>query len=224
MGTAGATGTGITLTAPLTKAHSTPPSGASGVTVYGPTATDPTGDMTKVFTAGSTEWNEGKASQLANPGSAARNLAQTDFVGMTIHCAAEGGICNDNAANARPDNLPDEAGGYSGSFKALFGAKYVNPAINHGSACVDDTGGNPIQDQFHQCGFPGFDGMFARNTLGEVAQMQEAGSRSRSRTSPTPTTATASPARSTTPTGRAKRSTFSNSRTTTSPSASSSLA
>ena len=68
VGTAGATGTGITLTAPLTKAHSTPPAGATGVTVYGPTATDPTGDMTKVFAAGSTEWNEGKASQLANPG------------------------------------------------------------------------------------------------------------------------------------------------------------
>ena len=176
VGTAGATGTGITLTAPLTKAHSTPPAGATGVTVYGPTATDPTGDMTKVFTRDRTEWNEGKASQLANPGSAARNLAQTDFVGMTIHCAAGGGICNDNATNARPDELPDEAGGYSGSdFKGLFGAKYVNPAINHGSACVDDTGGNPIQDQFQQCGFPGFDGMFPRNTLGEVAQMQEAG-------------------------------------------------
>ena len=47
VGTAGAGGTGITLTAPLTKAH------ASGAAVYGLNATDPTGDMTKVFGEGS---------------------------------------------------------------------------------------------------------------------------------------------------------------------------
>ena len=39
----------------------------------------------------------------------------------------------------------------------------------------DITNGQPITDPFNQCGFPGFDGMFAKNTLGEVAQMQEAG-------------------------------------------------
>src|SRR6266540_2832952 len=69
VGTAGAGGTGITLTAPLAAAH------ASGVTVYGPTATDPAGDMSTVFGEGSPEWNEGKASQRANPGTAARNVA-----------------------------------------------------------------------------------------------------------------------------------------------------
>src|SRR5262249_57237332 len=41
--------------------------------------------------------------------------------------------------------------------------------------CVQDTNGQNIADQFGQCGFPGFDGMFPRNTLAEVAQMQEAG-------------------------------------------------
>src|SRR4051794_39238311 len=46
VGTAGAAGTGVTLTAALTKVH------ASGVTLS-PFATDPTGDMTKVFGAGS---------------------------------------------------------------------------------------------------------------------------------------------------------------------------
>src|SRR5262249_26994701 len=35
--------------------------------------------------------------------------------------------------------------------------------------------GNPITDQFGQPGFPGFDGMFPNNTLGEVAKMQESG-------------------------------------------------
>src|SRR4029079_10055889 len=110
-------------------------------------ATDPTGDMTKVVGEGTPEVNEVKASQLAPGGHAPRAKAQTDFVGIAIHCASGGGICNANAANARPDSLPDEAppgggagGGYSG-FKALFGAKYVNKAINHGSTCVDDTNG-----------------------------------------------------------------------------------
>ena len=168
VGTSGASGTGLTLTAPLVNAH------ASGVTVYGPTAVDPTGDMTKVFGEGSAEWNEGRASQLANPGTAARNLAQTDFVGVAVHCSkAADSICDGNA-NAKPDQLPDEAGGYTG-YEGLFGAKYVNPAITGGSAAVDNLDGNPVGDQFTQPGFPGFDGLFASTTLGYVAQMQEAG-------------------------------------------------
>jgi acid phosphatase len=150
-------------------------------TVLENTATDATGDMTKVFGTGSPEWNEAAASNAAPSGTAARALAQTDFVGIAIHCAAGGGICNANSANARPDPLPDEAapgggagGGYTG-FKALFGAKYVNPAINHGSASISDTNGQSVADPFGQPGFPGFDGMYAKNTLGYVAQMQESG-------------------------------------------------
>ena len=65
-------------------------------------------------------------------------LAQTDFVGIAVHCADGGGICNHNVANSRTDSLPDEQGGYGG-FKALFGAKYVDPAINHGASFVNDT-------------------------------------------------------------------------------------
>src|SRR5262250_2287972 len=83
------------------------------------TATGPSGDMTKVFGIGSAEWNEAVMSNAAPAGSAARNLAQTDFVGFAIHCAKGGGICTGNQ-QARPDNLPDEAGGYSG-FLGLFG-------------------------------------------------------------------------------------------------------
>jgi len=167
VGTPGAGGTGITFTTPLANPH------ASGVPFYGPTATDPTGDMTKVFGEGSPEWQEGRDSQIAPSGSAARAKAQTDFVGITVHCAAGGGICSDSA-NAEPDQLPDEPGGYSG-FEGLFGAKYVDPAINGGAAAVDDTNGDPILDPFGQPGFPGFDGMPAKVTLGYVAQMQEAG-------------------------------------------------
>jgi hypothetical protein len=131
--------------------------------------------MTKVFGAGSPEWIEGRSSQIAPSGTAARALAQTDFVGIAIHCAAGGGICNANQPNARPDMLPDESGGYNG-FEGLFGATYVDPAINNGSPSVGDvTDGQPIADPFGHPGFPGFDGMLARNTLGYVAQMQEAG-------------------------------------------------
>ena len=173
VGTVGAAGTGVDLTAPLAKAHAS----GGAFTVY---ATDPTGDMTKVFGQGSPEWNEGRDSQVAQSGSAARALAQTDFVGIAIHCAAGGGICNANSANAKPDPLPDEVGYYANP-KALFGARYVDPAITKsaahptGTACVNDTNGNPVVDPFTQCGFPGFDGMYPSNTLGYVAQMQEAG-------------------------------------------------
>jgi phospholipase C len=152
-------------------------------------ATDPTGDMTKVFGEGSTEWTDGKNSQLAASGTAARAKAQTDYVGVAIHCATvAASICTGNT-DAKADPLPDEAppngggtGGYTG-FKALFGSKYVNPAITKdathpsGTPYVNDTNGpgHPIEDPFHQPGFPGFDGMYAKSTLGIVAQMQEHG-------------------------------------------------
>jgi hypothetical protein len=137
------------------------------------TGTGPNGDMTKVFGSGSVEWNEALASNAAPSGTAARALAQTDFVGIAIHCASGGGICAGNP-NARPDLLPDEPGGYNG-FLGLFGAKYVNPAINNGSAVLNKLNGQPITDPFGQPGFPGFDGLFATTTLSYVAQMQEAG-------------------------------------------------
>jgi hypothetical protein len=134
------------------------------------TGTGQFGDMTQAFGANSAEWQEAK-----NP--ATRAKAQADFVGIAIHCAAGGGICAANATNvtnARNDKLPDEPGGYA-NYKALFGAKYVDPAINNGNACVNDMNGYPITDPVGNCGFPGFDGALAKNTLGYVAQMQENG-------------------------------------------------
>ena len=150
------------------------------------TGTGPNGDMTKVFgapnppvpascpDAAHPEWCEAAASNAAPANTKERNLAQTDFVGIAVHCAKTGtSICANNA-NARPDLLPDEPGSYSG-FSGLFGAKYVNPAIANGSKVVNKLNGQPITDQFQQPGFPGFDGLFATTTLGYVAQMQEAG-------------------------------------------------
>ncbi len=131
-------------------------------------------DIPTVFGAGSPEATEAAASAAAPSGSAAANLAQTDFVGIAIHCARGGGICSTNTASARPDLLPDEPHGYTG-FKGLFGAKYVNPAITNGQAAVKDTNGTDITDGFGQPGFPGFDSMVASTSLGYVAAMQEHG-------------------------------------------------
>ena len=141
------------------------------------TGTGPFGDMSEAFGTGSPEWSQAVASNAAPSGTAARAKALTDYVGIAIHCAQGGGICAANAtnvANSRADRLPDEPGGYPG-YQALYGAKYVDPAITGGNACVNDTSGNPVTDPFGQCGFPGFDGALAKNTLGYVAQMQESG-------------------------------------------------
>jgi hypothetical protein len=141
------------------------------------TGTGPFGDMSEAFGTGSPEWSQAVASNAAPSGTALRAKALTDYVGIAIHCADGGGICASNAtnvANSRPDQLPQEPGGYAG-YKALFGAKYVNPAINGGSACVQATDGSNVADPFGHCGFPGFDEAFAKNTLGYLATMQEAG-------------------------------------------------
>jgi hypothetical protein len=131
-------------------------------TVLENNSTAPGGDIYNVYGVPSVEASESAA------------LRTTDFVGIAVHCAnAPGTVCA-SSANAKSDPLPDELGGYSG-FKALFGAKYVNPAITNGQAVVNDINGQPITDTAGNPGFPGFDGMTAANTLGYVAQMQEAG-------------------------------------------------
>ena len=127
------------------------------------TSTAPSGDMTRVFGQGSPEWNEAST----NP-----SLAQTDFVGYAIHCAQGATLCN--TPNAKPDDATIVPGSNDG-YQALFGAKYVNPAITGGDPCVKATDGTNITDSANRCGFPGFDGALAKNTLGEVAQMQEHG-------------------------------------------------
>ena len=123
------------------------------------------GDITRVFGNPSDQFTEAGS----NP-----HRAQTDFVGIAIHCAqARPSKCTGNTM-AKPDPLPDEPGGYLG-YQGLFGAAYVDPAITGGNPCVNDTAGNPITDPNGNCGFPGFDGMLAKNTLGYVEQMQTSG-------------------------------------------------
>jgi hypothetical protein len=138
------------------------------------TGTGPAGDMTKAFGSGSPEWLAAQAANAAPAGTAARNVAQTDYVGIAIHCAKTADSICVGDAHARPDLLPDEPAGYTG-YQALYGAKYVNPAITGGNAAVNNLDGQPIGDQFGQPGFPGCDGLFASTTLGYVARMLEAG-------------------------------------------------
>jgi hypothetical protein len=141
------------------------------------TGTGPYGDMSMAFGNGSPEWNDAVTANAAASGTAARAKALTDYVGIAIHCATGGGICasnRTNIANSRQDMLPDEPGTYIG-YQALYGAKYVNPAINPPNDYVNNMFGDPVTDPFGHPGFPGFDGATAANTLGYLAQMQESG-------------------------------------------------
>jgi hypothetical protein len=122
-----------------------------------------TSDITNVYGAGSPEAAEESTAK-----------GQADFVGISVHCAQiQTSVCT-RSTHAKADLLPDEPGGYNG-FSALFGAKYVDPAITGGNAAVNDINGNPVTDPAGNPGFPGFDGMSAANSLGYVAQMQESG-------------------------------------------------
>ena len=121
----------------------------------------PGGDIATVFGPTSPEASESPTLRLA------------DFVGIAIHCA-QNTTCASNPA-AKPDPATTVPGSDDG-YKALFGAKYVNPFITNGQPCVQNVDGTgPITDSSGNCGFPGFDGALAKNTLGEVAQMQENG-------------------------------------------------
>ncbi len=148
---------------------------ATANTVLENTGTGASGDMTKVFGAGSPQWNAAAAAAaLPNTpaNAAARAKPQADFVGFAVHCAAGDAIC----ASGQQDLLPDEPGGYTG-FKGLFGAQEIDPLLTGGPAStpVTDLLGQPVTDPFGQPGFPGFDGMSAAASLAYTAEMQEAG-------------------------------------------------
>jgi hypothetical protein len=130
------------------------------------------GDVATAFGTGSPQFAEAKASASAASGTAAAMKAQTDLVGIAIHCAQGSANC----ANGQPDLLPGEPGGYTG-FNGLFGTAEIDPLLTGQPASVPLTSmlGNPIVDPFGQPGFPGFNGMEAEVSLRYVASMQEAG-------------------------------------------------
>lgn len=111
----------------------------------------------------------GPSSAQHNEAATNRNLAIADFEGIAVHCAKNSPRCT----QGQPDVLKDEPGGYTG-FNALFGNKFVAPAITNGQTGVLDTNGQLIADSHGNPGFPGFNPTAAQ-TLGYLAQMLEAG-------------------------------------------------
>src|SRR4051794_18912588 len=142
---------------------------------------NPAVDVPTVFGAGSPEAIE----TAANP-DRFKDVQVAEYVGETIHCAQGDAICA-SSSRAVADELPTEPGGYQG-YQALFGAKYIAPAIgggpnhSHGGFQVTDANGNlvdldgaTLQEPFtHTPGFPGFSPT-ASQSLAVLADMQEAG-------------------------------------------------
>ena len=138
-------------------------------------------DVPTVFGANSPE-----AMQTAADHDNFKDVEVAQYVGEAIHCAQGDAIC---ANSARPvaDSLPTEPGGYNG-YQALFGAKYIAPAIGGGpnvthdgfpvtdaNGNLTDLNGNTLQEPFtHTPGFPGFSPT-ASQSLAVLADMQEAG-------------------------------------------------
>jgi hypothetical protein len=132
-----------------------------------------TTDIDTVFGAGSPEDVEADTP-------ATKTKAAADFEGIAIHCAQGSPLCG-GSAHAKSDVLNDEplpngtgTGGYTG-FQALFGNKYVAPAINHGNGFVLDLDGNHVTDGHGNDGFPSGFSPTPSQTLGYAAQMLEAG-------------------------------------------------
>ncbi len=103
-------------------------------------------------------------------------MAVADFEGIAIHCAQNSVVCG-RSPKARPDVLTDEPGGYDG-FLALYGNKYVAPAINNGLPYVLDLDGNHIADSSTppNDGFPGFDPLSAASRNSSTASKAGAAS------------------------------------------------
>jgi arylsulfatase A-like enzyme len=119
-----------------------------------------TSDIDNVFGPTSSEHTEAATN---------RNLAAADFDGIAIHCARGSARCT----SGQQDVLTDEPGGYAG-FNALFGNKFVAPAITGGQAGVLDLDNKVIADSRGNVGFPGFSPTPSQS-LGYIAQMLEAG-------------------------------------------------
>jgi hypothetical protein len=124
---------------------------------------NPLPDVPNVFGATSREATEARTNGA---------LAQTDFEGLSVHCAARSTFC---AGNPRPvaDRLPSEPGTYLG-YKAVFGAKYLDRALSPNGP-LTNLDGNVITDGSGHVGFPGYNGLQATNALAYTLDMQKQG-------------------------------------------------
>jgi hypothetical protein len=115
--------------------------------------------------------NSADAKEAENPSDAGQAKATADYEGLSVHCALGSAVCAKYHAVA--DNLPDEPGGYPG-YKALFGAKYIDPLLSP-SGPVQNLEGAVIKDSNGDVGFPGYDGMTGPNALAYTMDMQTHG-------------------------------------------------
>jgi hypothetical protein len=122
-------------------------------------------DVPLEYGAHSPEAKEAENSKL-------QNKAAADFEGLLIHCARGSAVCA-TSHGGRPDRLPDEPGGYQG-YQALFGSKFVAPAISPNGP-VRNLNGQVIKDSSGDIGFPGYDSMEAVNSLAYTLDMQTHG-------------------------------------------------
>ena len=117
-------------------------------------------DVVNVYGSGSSQAAESLNQQIA------------DFEGVSVHCGNGSALCS-TANGGVSDLLPDEPLGYLG-YNALFGAKYVAPAVGKLSGLTDLNGNIITNADSGLVGFPGFDPT-ASQALGAVAEMQEGG-------------------------------------------------
>jgi hypothetical protein len=151
-------------------------------------------DIPKVFGVNSPE-----NAQLTADTDPFKDQETNDYVGVAVHCAQGSPFCADATAvkygqttpsnSAVTDSLPDEPGGYSG-YQALFGNKYVAPALGAGTDGLTrggyeitnaagnlvDLNGNELDGQYvHTPGFPGYGPINAAQSLAYAADMLESG-------------------------------------------------
>jgi len=121
-------------------------------------------DVANVFGANSPDATEANNPKLADK-------AAADYEGLSVHCAQNSALCAQY--HSVPDLLPDEPGGYNG-YRALFGAKYLDPLMNPNGP-VKNLNGQVIEDSSGDVGFPGYDGMIGPNALAYTLDMQTHG-------------------------------------------------
>jgi hypothetical protein len=129
-------------------------------------------DVANVFGA-----NSPQAAEANDPNQ--QDTAATDFEGLSVHCAQGSSLCSSQHGGVA-DRLPSEPGGYTG-YNALFGSKYVAPAITGGASTVTNFDGQPIEGPADPPnpavipGFPGYNSLQPTNALAYTLAMQEAG-------------------------------------------------
>jgi hypothetical protein len=115
--------------------------------------------------------NSPDAAEAENPTDAGQAKATADYEGLSVHCARGSAVCADH--HSVPDLLPDEPGGYTG-YRALFGAKYIDPLMSPNGP-VTNFNGQVIEDSNGNVGFPGYDGMQGYNSLAYTLDLQTHG-------------------------------------------------